>query len=544
MSTIVDPQAFSLGSLRPSVDDRIQRWRNEDVQRRIWSKDHTVWSVEPVPELTDRLGWLGLAETMLSRVPEFEELADTVRDAGVSHVVLLGMGGSSLAPEVFSATLDRAAGYPELVVFDSTHPVAVVDLERRLDLTSTLFVVSSKSGTTVETLSLFRTFWTRVSEVSPAPGEHFVAITDPGTPLQHMAEQRHFRSVVNSPPDVGGRYSALTPFGLVPAALMGCDIRGLLAAGRTMAALPDNPGLQLGAVLGELAERGLDKLTFVTSPTLAAFPAWIEQLVAESTGKNGKGIVPVEGEPLRPSLDYERDRLFVFMAREGDVPGLSPDKAALAEAGHPVVEIQLHEPADLGQEVFRWELAVASAGAILGVNPFDQPDVQLAKLLARQAMDGRADKTGPAGSAPISASDKEALRRELGAWAQVQPGDYVSLQAYLAQGQEASAALSEIRARLGAGLGVATTVGYGPRFLHSTGQLHKGGPNNGRFLQFIDQPDEDVPVPETDYTFKQLIGAQALGDYGALIQRQRSILRIDLGSRPVEGLANVVAALP
>jgi transaldolase/glucose-6-phosphate isomerase len=542
MSSTVDPHKLSLGSLQSCVDDRMDRWREEDVERRIWNKDHSVWSTRPIPELTDRLGWLDLHETMLTRVPEFEALGDVVRRAGVSHVVLLGMGGSSLAPEVYAATFGRTSGCPELIVLDSTHPAAIVDLEQRIELKRTVFVVSSKSGTTVETLSLLGRFWSSVSEVSTAPGNHFVAITDPGTPLQHLGEERQFRTVVNSPPDVGGRYSALTPFGLVPAALMGGDVRGLLSAAGVMVAAPDSPGLQLGAVLGELAEADLNKVTFVTSPALSAFPDWIEQLIAESTGKTGKGILPVVNEPPRGALDYQRDRLFVFISLDGDQPGTGPDRMALSKGGHPVVDIQLHEPTDLGQEVFRWEMAVACAGAILGINPFDQPDVQLAKDLARQAMQRQTRQPAP-GADPISASDTDALRRALSEWPEVEPGDYISLQAYLAQNQDTSAALNEIRATLGSRLGVATTCGYGPRFLHSTGQLHKGGPNTGHFLQLVDRPEGDVSVPGTDYTFGELIAAQALGDYRALVQRQRSVLRVDLGNRPVEGLENIIAAL-
>lgn len=543
MSLKVDPHKLSLGPLRSRVDNRIDRWRQEDVDRRISSKDDSVWSARPIPELKDRLGWLDLHETMLPRVAEFEALSEAVRGAEIRHVVLLGMGGSSLAPEVYAATLGKAPGCPELEVLDSTHPVAVVDVESRIDLERTLFVVSSKSGTTIETLSLLGRFWNRISDVSTAPGNHFMAITDPGTPLQRLGEERQFRSVVNAPPDVGGRYSALSPFGLVPAALIGGDIRGLLAASRAMAAAPDNPGLQLGAVLGELAESNVNKVTFVTSPALSAFPAWIEQLVAESTGKNGKGIIPVVSESPRNESHYERDRLFVFISLEGDRPRPAPNNEALLRSGHPVVEIQLHERTDLGQEVFRWEMAVACAGAILGINPFDQPDVQLAKDLARQAMEGQA-RQPDAAELPVSADNTEELRRALGEWAEASPGDYLGLQAYLASHQETSAALGEIRAKLGSSLGVATTSGFGPRFLHSTGQLHKGGPNTGHFLQLVDTPEQDVSVPGTDYTFGDLIAAQALGDYRALVQRQRSVLRIDVGSRPVEGLENIMAALP
>ncbi len=544
MSPRVDLQTLNLGPHMQSVDRRMGMWQAEGLERRIRQRDHTVWSPQPIPELVDRLGWLDLPETMLPRVAEFETLADAVLADGMQHVVVLGMGGSSLAPEVFAHTLSAASVYPELVVLDSTHPRAVVATESRIDLERTLFVVSSKSGTTLETLSLYRTFWNRVSRTTNTPGRHFVAITDAGTPLQRLGEERQFRDVVNAPSDVGGRYSALTPFGLVPAALIGGDIERLLKAGAAMAGAPDSPGLQLGAALGELAHIGLDKVTFLTSPSLTAFPAWIEQLIAESTGKNGKGILPVESEPQRVSLKYGDDRFFVLISLAEDEATNWNDTEALERAGHPVIKIELGDTSDLGQEMFRWEMAVAAAGAILDINPFDQPDVQLAKELARQAMEKSTEGASSTVAEPVSASRREELSRQLSDWAQAAPGDYVAVQAYLAADAATTKALQELRAKLGALMGVATTTGYGPRFLHSTGQLHKGGPNTGHFLQLIDEPNQDVAVPETDYTFKRLISAQALGDYSALVQRERRVLRVNLGTSAAEGLESVLAALP
>ncbi|KPJ92080.1 MAG: hypothetical protein AMS18_08120 [Gemmatimonas sp. SG8_17] len=528
----------------------LQGLRDGRVCERIWQKDRTVWSAEQVPELTDRLGWLTLPEVMDGQVDGITAIAHEIKRRGYRHVMLLGMGGSSLAPEVFARTFGSAVGYPELLVLDSTHPEAVAAAEMAIDPTTALFVVSSKSGTTLETLSLFRTFWDRVERVAKRPGDHFVAITDPGTPLEHLAVERGFRNICPAPPDVGGRYSALSVFGLVPAALIGIDIGQLLERARTIAAASAssdltaaNPGLELGAALGGLALSGVDKVTFLAVPQLASFPDWIEQLLAESTGKGGRGILPVASEPPLSPQEFGQDRLFVALTiggASGDVEQFTSD---IEQAGHPVVRIHLRDSFDLGQEMYRWEMAVAVAGAVLGIHPFDQPDVQLAKDLARSAMDSRAGAAMPSGQQAVDAADPRQLREELGKWAQAELGDYVALQAYLAPNEDTTVRLQEVRKVLGQRLRVATTLGYGPRFLHSTGQLHKGGPHTGLFLQLVDRPAHDVPVPETDYTFGMLIGAQALGDYQALRQRGRRILRVDLGEDAAAGLTALLEAL-
>ncbi len=542
---------LELGKHQPAVDARLQTWQSEQIGRRIWERDHTVWAAEPLPELTDRLGWLSLPSTSQDQIEEIEAAVRELGPHGFRHVVLLGMGGSSLAPEVFAAVFGNSPGYPMLLVLDSTHPAAVLGVERQIDVANTLFVVSSKSGTTLETLALFRTFWSRVAEICESPGQHFLAVTDPGTPLEGLAERRGFRRVFNAPVDVGGRYSALSSFGLVPAALIGADIRGILASARLMAETCSgsvdpmlNPGLTLGAVLGELALAGVDKITFVTSDSLAQFPAWIEQLIAESTGKSGKGVVPVESEPELPIDNYGRDRLFVFVTLQGDDATDFPAKAAgLARAGHPVAHLGLPAKTALGHEMFRWELAVAAAGAVLGINPFDQPDVQLAKDLARRAMEEpRLSSRSSDGDSTVTIQSQR-MGRQLELWAEAEPGDYVAIQAYLAPSAETHAALQELRSALGKRLGVATTLGYGPRFLHSTGQLHKGGPNTGHMLQLVDLPRADVPVPETDYTFAELIRAQSLGDFGALQQRGRTVLRVDLEHDVAGGLEQLLAIL-
>jgi transaldolase/glucose-6-phosphate isomerase len=414
------------------------------------------------------------------------------------------------------------------------------------DLPRTLFIVSSKSGTTIEPLSFFRYFWHRMSQVTNAPGRHFIAITDPGTPLAGLARDRNFRRVFEADPDVGGRFSALTEFGLVPAALIGLDIRRLLArawaeAGDNAPDVPEGeaPGLLLGAALGETA-RLKDKLTILTSPSLRSFPDWLEQLIAESTGKDGKGIVPVTGEPVLPAGLYGADRTFVLLALDGDpARGNEELEESLTKAGHPVIRIRLDDTYSLGREIYRWEIAVAAAGAALGIQPFDQPDVELAKELARKAM-ARSRGPDPKSSEPgdaKSTDDPAALRAAFDRWlAQARPGDYIALQAYLAPEVGTGRAFEDLRLALLKKTGLATTFGYGPRFLHSTGQLHKGGPDEALVLQLVDEPRRDLAVPETEFTFGALIRAQALGDYQALRQRGRRILRANLKSDPVGGI--------
>ena len=555
-------EQLSLGSYQSKVQQRLQAWQKDRFACRLWQKDPTLWSPQPVPELVDRLGWLNLPEQMHGQLDELAGFAQQARADGIRHVVLLGMGGSSLAPEVFQQSFGNAPGHPALLVLDSTHPSAVRAVEKGVDLLHTLFLVSSKSGTTGETLSFFRYFWERVSRLTSKPGRHFVAITDPGTPLEKLATERQFRRTFSAPVEVGGRYSALTVFGLVPAALIGVDVHQLLDRAWQMAeacafCVPesDNPGLTLGSALGELALAGRDKVTFLASASLASLPAWVEQLIAESTGKEGKGILPVAEEPALPAAGYGPDRLFVHLFRDGPKDGprdgkedseLETQVAALEAAGHPVVRLSLSEMVDLGQEFFRWEVAIAAAGAVLGIHPFNQPDVQLAKELARQAMGqakGKA-KGSRNGAKPISAARRKQLAQAVESWlAGAGPGDYIALQAYLAPAAEVTTALKEIRRALGSRLKAPTTLGYGPRFLHSTGQLHKGGPNTGLFLQLVDNPQEDLAVPETEYTFGALIQAQALGDFLALKQRDRRVLRINLGSDVTGGLKRLAEVL-
>jgi len=541
---------LNLGTYQSRVEARIAAWERDHFASRLWSKDPTLWSPGPVSELTDRLGWLELPEKMPEESKGLMAFAEKAKAEGIGQVALLGMGGSSMAAEIFQATFGNTEGYPQLVVLDSTHPASVRAVETGCDLKRTLFIVSSKSGTTTETLSFFRYFWRRMGQVVKRPGHHFVAITDAGTPLDRLARGRGFRAVFNAPADVGGRYSALTVFGLVPAALIGVDLQSLLDQARKMAEVSafcvpvaHNPGLTLGATLGELALTGRDKLTLLTSPSLAPLPYWIEQLIAESTGKEGRGIVPIVDEPMGPPALYGADRFFVYLRMAGDEnSGVEGRLEALEAAGHPVVRFDLVERAELGQEFFRWEVAVAAAGAVLAIHPFNQPDVELAKELARKAMER---EEGSEREAEIlSGAQREDIEQALKSWLKSsRPGDYISLQAYLSPTPEVAEALQGIRLTLRDRRRVATTSGYGPRFLHSTGQLHKGGPNTGLFLQLVDDPIEDLKIPETDHSFGALIQAQALGDFQALKQRGRRVLRVHLGRDVAGGLQRLADLL-
>ncbi len=505
-------RSAALPSLHQEVALRLARLGQDDTVRRIWRRDHTVWRPDPT-EITDRLGWLTVHEVMHERCSELKEFAGKCAADGLTHAVLAGMGGSSLAPEVLRDTFGVAPGMLDLVVLDTTHPDQILALERNLDLERTLFLIASKSGTTTETLSHLAYLWEKVPD-----GSKFVAITDPGTPLESVAHERGFRATFLNPPDIGGRYSALSYFGLVPGALVGADLDGLLdrAAEAAHACVPyvpldDNPGAWLGALLGEGSRAGRDKLTLVLDEQIRAFGSWVEQLIAESTGKDGKGIVPVEGEDLGPPEMYGADRLFVALGEEKLHEALRP----LEDAGHPITHLVLDDPIELGREFFRWEFATAVAGAVLGIQPFDQPNVEEAKDNTRRLLAG--------GEIPDPGyDDLEALLR------QVRPGDYVAIQAYVPREEATERRLRDVRMRLRDRLKVATTVGFGPRFLHSTGQLHKGGPNTGVFVQVVERPQQDVPIPGQRYSFGTLLAAQSVGDLRSLRSHERRVARVRL----------------
>jgi transaldolase/glucose-6-phosphate isomerase len=499
-----------LGSLAGRIERRLAQLERKDVVARIWRRDHTVWRPDPA-EIVDRLGWLGMTTLMRDRVSELETFAKEVIGDGITTAVLLGMGGSSLAPDVLRRTLGVRDGFLDLHVLDTTHPATVARVERSLDLARTLFVVASKSGGTIETLSHLAYFFERAG----GRGGQFVAITDPGSPLEALARSRGFRRIFLNPPDIGGRYSALSLFGLVPAALIGADLGALLEAAEEMACACDgcvpygeNPGTWLGAVMGEGARAGRDKLTLILPPELVSLGPWVEQLIAESTGKDGKGILPVTGEDLGLPIVYGPDRLFVVY---GEHEGLEP----LETRGHPVVRIA-DGTASLGAEFFRWEFATAVAGHVLGIHPFDQPDVEEAKRATRRILE-----SGP-GKAP-GFDDLKALLGTL------RRRDYVAIQAYLDPTVGTERSLQRARLAIRDRYRVAATVGFGPRFLHSTGQLHKGGPDTGVFVQVVDRArDADVSIPRASYTFGGLIDAQALGDLQALKARGRRIARVTI----------------
>lgn len=533
---------WALGSVGAAVRSRLAEWTRTDAAGRVWRKDPTFWPQAPPSEVAGRLGWLRAPERSASRIAELEEFAnDVVRD-GIEHIVLLGMGGSSLAAEVIDRVLPHERGRPSFSVLDSTHPDAVRACLGRARPDRTLYLVSSKSGTTLEPNALFRFFWERVGRVSGTTGPHFAAITDAGSPLERLAAERRFRACFLGPPDVGGRYGALTVFGLVPAALTGTDLPGLVGTARAMVArcvsTPDasgNPGLRLGAALGELARAGRDKVVFLTSRSLRAFPAWAEQLLAESLGKLGRGIVPVVGTFPGSELPRGPDIVLVHVSLEGETDRALERELDRREAeGAPVLRFSLGSPLDLGGEFFRWELAVAACGAVLEVDPFDQPDVEQAKELAREAMDRHPRLAEGDYGLRLGPTALPALER----WFEgSRAGDYVAVQAFLAPNEATDEALERLALRIRRRLGTVVTVGYGPRFLHSTGQLHKGGPDSGMCLQLVDVPQEDLTVPEIGLTFGQVLWAQASGDRGALEEQQRRLLVVNLGPEPLEGLA-------
>jgi glucose-6-phosphate isomerase/transaldolase/glucose-6-phosphate isomerase len=516
-----------------AVDHALAVLRSNSVVARIWRGDNTVWGPQP-NEILDRLGWLNVDQAMLKNVAALRGFAARAVEDGAHHVVLLGMGGSSLGPEVLASTFEPAPGFPRLLVLDSTVPAAISAVRSAIDPRHTLFLVSSKSGGTIETMSLYRYFRAEVEAlVGDDAGAHFVAITDAGTSLDRLAVEARFRHSFQNPADIGGRYSVLSYFGLVPASLLGIDLRKFLeraAAARAACTeeLPDrNPGASLGATIGAMALAGRDKLTIVTSPALAALGLWIEQLVAESTGKIGTGIIPVASEPLCGPEAYGGDRLFVYLHLESDADAETSEAIArLEQAGHPAVRIVLSDRYDLAGEFFRWEFAVAVASNLLGINPFDQPDVQSAKDQS-DAMLKEFERSGTLPVAPTMGSLSQLLESAV-------PGDYLAITAFIRQTPETDAALGRLRRKLMERHRIATTVGYGPRFLHSTGQLHKGGKPNGLFLQLTAPHNPDLRLPGRPYTFGTLADAQALGDLQALQARGRRVCRVLL-SQDVPG---------
>lgn len=550
------------------ADARDRAIKENWADRAIGRRDPSVWSSEEVVQraVATRLGWLEAPFHFADEAGELKAFAGAIREQGYTNAVLGGMGGSSLAPALLTHVFGTAVDGTPVRVLDSTDPAAVSATLDDLDPTRTLFIVSTKSGTTAESLSFQAYQWALTEDALEAakvghptqPGDFMVAITDPDKSLRSIPHHDQLREVFLNPPDVGGRYSALTYVGLVPGALLGIDLDELLEKARAMVIAcgvsdpADNPGLALGIAVGVFAKAGRDKLTFVIDRELAAFGPWVEQLIAESTGKHGVGVVPVDGEPLADAAAYGTDRVFVRIALDGSAGpepsvGTSVDAglAKLAAAGHPVIRIEVGSKIDLGAEFVRWEIATALSGIVLGIDPFDQPNVEEAKTNTRAVIaafeDGKGDE---AGGAAIAVSDEAALAAAIKAHlGKLVANGYASIQAYVHQTSERDAALNRIRTLIRDATRRATTVGYGPRFLHSTGQLHKGGAPIGWFLQLVAEHPDDLEIPGKAYTFGQLIDAQAIGDARTLEDHKLPVLRINLGADPDTGLAGLERAL-
>jgi len=553
----------ALGKLEQRTDQAIQAAAAEDVVKRIWRKDATLWKDDEASQkvIRNALGWLTVPDEMMGVVDELTEFAELIRQRGFQTVMVCGMGGSSLCPEVFARTFGRQPDYPELLVLDSTDPDVLADLLKRIDIQKCLFVIASKSGSTTEPNTFYKFWYDQLSKQTDSPGANFVAITDPGSPMVETAAKLSFQRTFLNQADIGGRYSALSYFGMVPAALMGIDVRRFLSNAKEAEqscapVMPPakNPALQLGIIIGEAANSGRDKLTFVIEKSIATLGLWIEQLIAESTGKEGKGILPVAGEELGDVSEYSTDRLFVSISIDEPSPETSAKLSELNRAGHPVIYRKLSDLYGLGAEFFAWEFATACAGWSLGINPFDQPNVQESKDATKELLSTFVNH----GSLPEqnklvaddlitiyaeSTADKlpamstlQAIRSLL---ASVKTGNYIALLNYTEETPAIDEELQKIRITLRDATKCATTVGYGPRFLHSTGQLHKGGPDTGVFFQITANDTVDFAVPGEPYTFSILKQAQALGDFRSLAKRGRRAIRVDVGNDTLKGLARL-----
>lgn len=540
-------EIYANSQILSAIESRLESWKKNNIVSRVWNLDPTVWKKNPEDnvELSNRLGWLKLPSEMKHQVHIIETfVSESIPQ--FDDIVLLGMGGSSLAPEVFYKTYGKSTGYPRLIVLDSTHPLSVRKILDHYNLERTLFVVSSKSGGTTETMSFFYTFYDALSKKKLNPGNNFIAITDSGSGLEKIAKEKEFRKIFTTPSEVGGRYSALTFFGLVPAALIGTDLTSLLESAEWMAEncsmdsdVLTSEGFRLGALLGELHLIHKNKITLFVSPRISSFPAWIEQLIAESTGKEGKGIVPVAFEPLGKPSDYGSDRVFVYLRLKDDINTLLDNEIhILKESGFPVVTIPLENLYALGKEIYRWEIATAMAGSVMEINPFNQPNVQLAKSLANESMEeykktGKLPAEKPALTehgiscfGDIPADNLEIVLSEF--LSLLDAGKYLSVMAFIPFSEEVEISIEKFKTDLRNKFHIAVTSGFGPRFLHSTGQLHKGDGNEGVFIQLTSDPVNDLEVPGKGYSFGTLITAQAQGDLKALKNNGRNVIRFHL----------------
>jgi glucose-6-phosphate isomerase len=557
--------------LTQAVQATLNGWQAGNKMARLWRGDPTLWTSDDEDKW---VGWLGIVEEQLKQLPQLTAAAADAARAGFTHVLLLGMGGSSLCPEVLKITYGKQPGHPELHVLDSTDPAQIKSVESQVNLARTLCIVASKSGSTLEPNIFKQYFFDRMQQIvgKEKAGEHFIAITDPGSKMQQVAERDHFRKIFFGVASIGGRYSALSNFGMVPAAVMGLDLGKFLQRTSEMvqACKPEvpvdqNPGAVLGAILGTLGNLGRNKVTIITSPGIHDLGAWLEQLIAESTGKIGKGLVPVDREALGAPEVYGNDRVFVHLRLANEPDTAQKQKLdALRSAGHPVVEIELADTYDLGQEFFRWEIATAVAGSILKINPFNQPDVEASKIVTRQLTEAY-EKTGKlpeeapifdeagiklftdernaANLKSLAGSDRSLtgyLRAHL---SQLSPGDYMALLAYVEMNSAHEETLQAIRHAMRDRKRVATCLGFGPRFLHSTGQAYKGGPNSGVFLQITCDDANDLPVPGQKYTFGTVKAAQARGDFQVLAERKRRALRVHLPKDVDSGLEKLKKAV-
>jgi transaldolase/glucose-6-phosphate isomerase len=570
MASDINQQTFSLPhNLSRAVEKSLDEWTAETKVQRLWARDASLWTGG---DESKWLGWLDIVAAQQRSAKDFEEFAREIRSTGFTHALLLGMGGSSLCPEVLRMSFGKIEGYPDLHVLDSTDPSQIKSFENKIDLENTLFFVSSKSGSTLEPNIFKQYFFTAVQEaLGSEAGNRFIAITDPGSKLQQAAEREGFRRVFFGDPTIGGRYSALSNFGIVPAAAMGLDVAQFLdRTGRmvkkcgTDVSAHDNPGVVLGTILGVAQNEGRNKITIVASPGIYDLGAWLEQLLAESTGKNGKGLIPVDRESSAKPETYGNDRLFVYLRLKSDPDGaqeLAID--ALERAGQPVVRISVADVYDLGQEFFRWEIATAVAGSIIGINPFDQPDVEASKIATKKLTE-EYERSGslPAETPLFEAegiklfadeSNTKALNAAIGDRSllsylkahldRLQPGDYFALLAYVEMNETHERKLQWTRHMVRDTKHVATCLGFGPRFLHSTGQAYKGGPNTGVFLQITCDDAADLPVPGQKYTFGIVKAAQARGDFEVLAERGRRALRVHLGPDVNRGLAILEIAI-
>ena len=570
MADPINQLTYSLPSqIAEAVTAALREWDTHDKTRKLWARDASLWTGRDESKWLD---WLSISTEQQKNASRFTKFAEEVADAGFSHALLLGMGGSSLCPEVFRKTFGKIEGFPELHVLDSTDPARIKSIENQIDLTRTIFFVSSKSGTTLEPNIFKQYFFERVRQtLGDKAGDRFVAITDPGSKLRQAAENDQFRKIFLGSLGIGGRYSALSDFGLAPAAAMGIDVPKFLDRTNAMVAAcgPDvparnNPGITLGAILGVAYSHGRDKVTIIASPGIYDLGAWLEQLLAESTGKNGKGLIPVDRESIAAPATYADDRVFVYLRLESDAnAALDASVAALDDAGQPVVRIHVTDTYSLGQEFFRWEMGTAVAGAMIGINPFDQPDVEASKVATKKLTEEYERSGSLPPETPIfegegvklfaderNAKDLNASLRDrsLSGYLRahldrLRPGDYFALLAYLEMNDANEAALQSARHAVRDQIHAATCLGFGPRFLHSTGQAYKGGPNTGVFLQITCDDAIDLPVPGQRYTFGIVKAAQARGDLAVLAERARRALRVHLDADVPAGLAKLKAAM-